>query len=166
MTQPPWGPGPTPHNGQGTQLQPGVYPNVYPTAPVAPRHAPVWVSIAGVVLSTFLIVAGIGYVVVINTEGILTEMIDGSANRSEDLLWFSMGVPILGGIVALGMFLVRRAASFVVAGIIALLALVVAGAQFTFGAPSSFYMVGAMTVAVSALLLILSFVGIIVSPRS
>jgi hypothetical protein len=93
-------------------------------------------------------------------------MIAGTANKSENLLWFSIGVPVLGGIVALGMFLIRRAASFVVAGIVALLALVVAGAQFTFGAPSSFYMVGAMTVAVSALLLIMSFVGIIVSPRS
>jgi FtsH-binding integral membrane protein len=64
------------------------------------------------------------------------------------------------------MFVIRRPASFVVSGIVGLLSLVVAVAQFTFGAPQSFYAVGAMTLAVAALVLILSFVGIIVSPRS
>jgi hypothetical protein len=152
---------------QGTHPpQQGVYPNPYPAAPMSRRHAPGWVMIAGVVLSVLLIAAGIGYVVVINAEGILTEMIAGTANKSEDLLWFSIGVPILSGVVSAGMFVIRRPASFVVSGIVGLLSLVVAVAQFTFGAPQSFYAVGAMTLAVAALVLILSFVGIIVSPRS
>ena len=167
MTQPQWGPGPTPYNVPGpVAQQPGRYPNQPLVTPPLRRLAPRWVTIVGVVLSVLLIAAGIGYVVVINAEGILVEIIKGTANKSENLLWFSIGVPILSGVVSAGMFVIRRPASFVISGIVGLLSLVAAVAQFTFDAPESFFAVGAMTLAVAALLLVMSFVGIIVSPRS
>lgn len=167
MTQPQWGPSHTPYNVQGPAApQSGGYPHPPLAAPPPRRNGSRWVTVVGVILSALLIAAGIGYIAVINSEGILKELIYGGANKSENLLWFSIGVPILSGVVSAGMFVIRRPASFVVAGILGLLSLVVAGAQFTFGAPQSFYAVGAMTLAVAALVLILSFVGIIVSSRS
>jgi len=120
----------------------------------------------GILGGILLVGASMVYLVVLVDDRFLARMINGTANRATQLLWFSLLVPLFVGFLTLVLHLFRRRATAAFATVLLLLALVVAGLQFAFGAPSDLYIAGGVAVVAAVVALLAGVAGIVLYARN